>query len=115
MNSSPPSRPRRSGYSRTPWRSRPASGPTTLLVGFVERSVESWNDRTVHASGLSSLGDRPWLTLIPSAERALGTVEETSPADLHDYNLERIWRWKNAGRAVRNHPLAKCRTRLPGP
>ncbi len=64
----------------------------------------------VHASGLASLGDRTWLTLIPSAERALGTVEETSPADLHDYALERIWRWKNAARAVRNHPLAQSGT-----
>ena len=64
----------------------------------------------VHASGLASLGDRTWLTLIPSAERALGTVEETSPADVHDYGLERIWRWKNAGHAVRNHPLANADT-----
>ena len=32
-------------------------------------------------------------------------MEETSPADLHDYALERIWRWKMAGEPVRNHPL----------
>ena len=64
----------------------------------------------VHASGLASLGDRTWFTMIPSAEQALGTVEETSPADLHDYALERIWRWKNAGRTVRNHPLAQSGT-----
>ena len=76
---------------------------------FVERA--SILERSpVHASGLASLGDRTWFTLIPSAEQALSTVEETSPADLHDYALERIWRWKNAGRAVQNHPLANADT-----
>ena len=94
--------------------SYPVAEPAGQRANYASRwlvdEASNLEGRTVHASGLASLGDRPWLTLIPSAERALGTVEETSPADPHDYSLERIWRWKNAGRAVRNHPLANADT-----
>ncbi len=90
--------------------SYPVADPAGQRANYASRwlveQASNLEQRTVYASGLASLGDRPWFTLIPSPERALGTVEATSPADVHDYDLERMLRWKNAGRAVRNHPLA---------
>ena len=40
-------------------------------------------------------------------EQALVTVADTSAADIHDFDLERLWNWKNAGKRIRNHPLVK--------
>ena len=94
--------------------SYPVAEPAGQRANYASRwlvdEASHLEERTVYASGLASLGDRPWFTLIPSTEQALATVEETSPADIHDYDLERIWRWKNAGYSVRSHPLAKADT-----
>ncbi|HEU0022890.1 MAG TPA: PD-(D/E)XK nuclease family protein, partial [Dehalococcoidia bacterium] len=60
----------------------------------------------VFTSTLGSLGERPWLTVIASMEQALATIaDRTAAADEHDYRMERLWRWKQAGRRVRSHPL----------
>ena len=61
----------------------------------------------VYTSTLWSLGNRPWLTIIPSMEQALASVSVESAADLHDYDMERLWVWKNSGFSIRNHPAAK--------
>ena len=94
--------------------SYPVAEPAGQRANYASRwlvdEASNLEECTVYGSGLASLGDRTWFTMIPSAERALGTVEDTSPADLHDYALERIWRWKNAGYSVRSHPLAKADT-----
>ncbi len=60
----------------------------------------------VYTSGLSSLSGRDWLTVIPSMERALDTIAGAVPADMHDYDLERLRAWKEAGIRVSAHPLA---------
>lgn len=60
----------------------------------------------VYTSGLSSLGTRDWLTVIPSMERALDTIAGAAPADLYDYDMERLGTWKQAGLRVSGHPLA---------
>ena len=60
----------------------------------------------VYTSGLWSLGIRDWLTIIPSMEQSFLSVAGAAPADLHDYDLERLWRWKRSGRRTREHPLA---------
>ena len=89
--------------------SYPVAEPAGQRANYASRwllgQASKLEGHTVYASELASLGDRTWFTMIPSAEQALGTVEETSAADVHDYNLERIWRWKMAGEPVRNHPL----------
>ena len=59
-----------------------------------------------YASGLWSLGNRDWLTVIPSMEQSLLSVAGTAPADLHDYDMERLWQWKRSGRRIGEHPLA---------
>ena len=60
----------------------------------------------VTSSGLGKLGNRTWLTIIPSMERALESVVSAAPADQHDYDLERLWRWTSSGQEVQAHPLA---------
>ncbi len=61
---------------------------------------------TVNSSALGELRNRPWLTTLPSMERALESVAAASPADQHDYDLERIWTWKRSGLETSAHPIA---------
>ncbi len=62
----------------------------------------------LHTSGLWSLGRRDWLTVIRSMEDSLHSGADTlEPADLHDYDLQWLWRWKQTGRETREHPLAR--------
>jgi ATP-dependent helicase/nuclease subunit B len=63
----------------------------------------------VYTSTLGSLDTRPWLRVIPSIEQALTTVSEVAAADRHDYDLERLWRWRRAGLRLEDHPIAQSR------
>ena len=64
-------------------------------------------DSQLHTSGLWSLGRRDWLTIIRSMEEFLHSGAETGErADLQDYDLQWLWRWKQSGRTTREHPLA---------
>ena len=60
----------------------------------------------VHTSDLWSLDGKPWLTILRSMEQSLASVSGSTAADLHDYNLERLWSWKWTGLETRKHPLA---------
>lgn len=59
----------------------------------------------VSDSDLFNMSDEPWLTVITSMWNALDTVHTTAYADTHDYNLERLQEWANAGKKVIKHPL----------
>ena len=61
----------------------------------------------LHTSGLWSLGRRDWLTVLRSMEDFQHPGAAAAPADLHDYDLQWLWRWKQAGGKTRDHPLAK--------
>ena len=61
----------------------------------------------VQTSDLWSMDDRPWLTILRSVDQSLASVSAAAAADLHDYDLERLWSWKRAGLEARAHPLAK--------
>jgi len=60
----------------------------------------------VYSSTLRALRDRPWLTVIASAEHALASVRTETPADAHDYDMESLWRWRAADLPMTAHPLA---------
>ena len=60
----------------------------------------------LYTSDLFSLGRRPWLTLVHSMEQGLTEASDLTAADIHDYNLERLWRWTRSGRGLASHPLA---------
>ena len=60
----------------------------------------------VHTSDLWSMDGKPWLTILRSMDQSLASVSGSTAADLHDYDLERLWTWKRAGLEARAHPLA---------
>ena len=60
----------------------------------------------VHTSDLWSMDGRPWLTILRSMDQSLASVSDAAAADLHDYDLERLWSWKRAGLETPAHPLA---------
>ena len=63
-------------------------------------------DGQVHSGDLPSLTEQPWLSVTKSTEDALGGLTDASLADLLDYRLDRLVRWKNDGHPVAVHPLA---------
>ena len=88
-------------------RSNPASGRTNYPSRWFLEQASDLEGSRVGSSGMESLGARPWLTVIPSMELALASVSDLSAADLHDHDLELLWKWKRAGQPVRRHPLAQ--------
>ena len=62
----------------------------------------------IAAVDLPSMSGEKWLEMITSPSTALETVAQAVPADVHDYDVERVWRWTtDDGRPARNHPIAK--------
>ncbi len=94
---------------------RTLSYPVADPVGGRENYPSRWlleqatalEGERVAATALTSLSDRRWLTVITSPSTALQTVAESAPADVHDYDVERIWRWTQSGRQARYHPIAE--------
>ena len=63
--------------------------------------------RRIYAGDLPSLEDRPWLTVDQSGRQAFARTSDTALADLHDYNLSRLLRWRQQDRRLWQHPLAR--------
>ncbi len=91
---------------------RAVSYPRADLVGqrglypsrwFLE-SASALEGSPVHSSDLPRLTPRPWMTVVESVEAAL--AQQAGHADLHDYDVDHVWRWDQAGRRVNDHPLA---------
>lgn len=62
----------------------------------------------ISAANLPSQNGKAWLTTITSPETALETAASIVPADLHDYDLERILRWaKDDPALARFHPISE--------
>ena len=62
--------------------------------------------RQVHSGDLPSLAGQPWLSLTKSAEDALDGLVDGGLADLLDYQLDRLVRWKKSGNPIVLHPMA---------
>ena len=62
-------------------------------------------ERQVHSGDLPSLVEEPWLSVTKSAENALDGLVDSGLADLLDYRLDRLVRWKNSGNSISVHPL----------
>ena len=89
--------------------SYPVSDPSARRGQYPSRwyleQASELTGRPVYTPDLPSLAAEDWLTITPSAQAALNTIQDSSPADLLDYDVERLWRWKSAGRDLRSHPL----------
>ncbi len=68
------------------------------------------NGSQVFATSLDTLGPAEWLEVIASQEDGLLGIDRgldrLQPADAHDYDLHRLWRWRRSGRPVSGHHLA---------
>ena len=57
-------------------------------------------------SELASLREQPWFEVVASARESINFVAGSQPADLHDYDLQHLWRWRRSGRRISKHHLA---------
>ncbi len=60
----------------------------------------------VFTGDLPRLNRQPWLTMVPSREGGLRSLEQVSPADVHDYDLYHLLRWRDSGQPLGAHHLA---------
>ncbi len=56
---------------------------------------------------LASLRKQPWFNVVASAQEGLRGVAGSQPADLHDYDLFRLWQWRRSHKRLGDHHLAK--------
>ncbi|MCY3991283.1 MAG: PD-(D/E)XK nuclease family protein [Caldilineaceae bacterium] len=61
---------------------------------------------------LASLRAQPWFTEVPSAQAGISALSASQPADVHDYDLHRLWHWRDVGRRIGRHHLAAPETVL---
>ena len=55
---------------------------------------------------LAHLREQPWFEEVVSAQHGINTLSSTQPADIHDYDLHRLSRWRQTGNAIDAHYLA---------
>lgn len=64
------------------------------------------NGSQVFASTLADRTKSSWLNVVESQEGGLRKLGSSQPADLHDYDLHRLWLWRRSGRRIIEHYLA---------
>lgn len=62
-------------------------------------------EKQIHSGDLPSLAEERWMSVTKSAEHALGGLADGGLADVLDYRLERLLRWKKDGNPTGRHPL----------
>ncbi len=85
----------------------PARGRANYPSRWLLEQASMLEGARVSTTTLGSLGERHWLTVIPSPERALATVSTSSAADSYDYELERLWQWTKDGGRTGQHPFVR--------
>ena len=55
---------------------------------------------------LAHLREQPWFEEVVSAQHGINTVSASQPADIHDYDLHQLSRWRQTGNAIDAHYLA---------
>ena len=56
---------------------------------------------------LACLREQPWFEVVASARESIDAVSMSRAADLHDYDLNLLWRWERSGKRIGEHHLAK--------
>ena len=59
---------------------------------------------------LASLREQPWFEEVVSAQDGINTLSESQPADIHDYDLHRLSKWRRLGYRIGDHHLAQSET-----
>ena len=70
------------------------------------------NGSQVFASTLADRTKSSWLDVVESQQDGLRKIGLSQPADLHDYDLHRLWLWRRSGRRIGEHHLAASETVL---
>ncbi len=84
----------------------PSAGREQHPSRWMLEQAKELNGLHVTASELKRMGDRDWLSMIPSAESALLDGDPTDASDVLDYDLRHLLRWENSGLRVMRHPFA---------
>ena len=71
---------------------------------FLEEATRLHGSR-VSSTALASMTSEPWLNVIASAEDAIQTIARAQPADLHDYDMHKLWLWLQRGNPLGQHHL----------
>lgn len=72
---------------------------------FLEEATRIHGSR-VSSKDLTSMTNEPWLNVIASAEDAIEAAAQSQPADLHDYDMHKLWLWLQRGNPFEQHHLA---------
>ena len=86
--------------------SDPSAGREQHPSRWMLEEASKLNGLRVTASELKRMGDRDWLTVIPSAESGLLDGDATDAADVLDYDLRHLLLWRTTGQRVARHPFA---------
>ena len=54
---------------------------------------------------LASLREQPWFEMVASAQESINSVSGSQPADVHDYDLHHLWRWRRSGKPIGQHHI----------
>ena len=84
----------------------PSAGREQHPSRWLLEQAKELNGLRVTTSELKRMRDRDWLTIIPSAESALNYGDATDAADVLDYDLRHLLRWRTTGERVARHPFA---------
>ena len=84
----------------------PASQREAYPSRWLIEQASALEGSAVYAGALLAFRGRSWLSVDDSAEHALTQVSGSALADEHDYALQRLLRWRQAGRLLREHPFA---------
>ena len=71
---------------------------------FLEEATRIHGSR-VSSIALASMTSEPWMNVIASAEDAIQTIARSQPADLHDYDIHKLWIWRQRGNPLDKHHL----------
>ncbi len=88
----------------------PSAGREQHASRWLLEQAMALNGTRVTASELQRMGDRNWLTVVPSAESALMNGSAVDASDIVDYDLRHLVSWKMAGQRVAQHPFATVAT-----
>ena len=69
---------------------------------FLEEATRLHGSR-VSSTALASMTSEPWMNVIASAEDAIQTIARSQPADLHDYDMHKLWIWRQRGNPLDKH------------
>lgn len=71
---------------------------------FLEEATRIHGSR-VSSTALASMTSEPWMNVIASAEDVIQTIARSQPADLHDYDIHKLWLWRQRGNPLDKHHL----------